>query len=147
MTDVQDGRQPGTLVCSDWGSGSGQTHGGSGVGGAKRDAQARYDGRDVNDLSWQRTVQTEPPSGDSWQVRTTAAAKEICRAQHGGQTVSNVVFAASHSRDQTPITNADRGPGLGWFFDNQAHPNHRYRARESRSWTATCKKTTRHTRK
>ena len=48
MTDVQDGRQPGTLVCSDWGSGSGSTHGGSGVGGAKRDAQARYDGRDVN---------------------------------------------------------------------------------------------------
>ena len=148
MTDLQDGRQPGTLVCSDWGSGSGSTYAsGGGEGGAKRDAQARYDGRDVADLSWQRTVQMDPPSGDSWQVRATAAAKSVCRAQYGGQSVSNVVFAASHSRDQTPITNANRGPGLGWFFDNQAHPNLRYRARESRSWTATCKKVIRRTRK
>ena len=145
-----DVANPGTLACSDWGPGNfGNIHGGSGIGGAKRDAQARYDGRSASDLTWQRTVQTEPPTGDSWQERAAAVAKSVCRAQHGGQTVSNVVFAASHSRDQTPITNADRGPGLGWFFQNHpsAGSNHRYEARESRTWTATCKKTIRRTRK
>ena len=156
--DPEDGRTPGTLACSAWGN----RHGGNlyGQGGpSRRDAQATYTGLNRENLwqiNWETQVITDSngavvgaasPDTDGWLELATARAKEVCRAQHGGQSVSNVAFGQGHSRDKSPVTNRDRGSHLGWFFDNTVDQHYRYRARQSRTWTATCKKTTRHTRK
>ena len=156
--DPEDGRTAGTLACSPWGP----RHSGNAFGlpgPSKRNAQAAYTnlGReDLWSINWETQVITDnndavvgaaSPDTAGWLELATARAKEICRAQHGGQSVSNVAFGQGHSRDQTPVTARDRGPHLGWFFDNHDGAANKFRARQSRTWTATCKKTTRHTRK
>ncbi len=63
-----------------------------------------------------------------------------------------MVFGRGHNRDrdETDTNHADyTGVYLGWFFydPNVGSANHRARARQSRTWTATCKKVIRRTRK
>ena len=144
---------PGTLACSEWGGYEGYTYGGSGA--AQRDGKYQNVLRIRQDtvtrgrtVAWTVPWQTFP-SVEYWQDLAETAAKNACRAQ-GYPSVSNVVFAAGHSRGRGSDTQDwDRGPGLGWYYRN--HPsagnNHRYSARQSRTWEATCKKVIRRTRK
>jgi len=161
--DPEDGRTAGTLACSPWAA----RHGGGAFGSpnsSRRNAQGTYaNNRDGAALDWAINWRTQAiykpsddsilgsvtPSSEGWTALATARAKEVCRAQHGGQSVANVVFGQGHSNDRNPggYAGTDRGPGLGWFFDNHDGAANRFRARQSRTWTATCKKTTRHTRK
>ena len=168
ITAVASCGQVGGLICSDWGSQDDNLYGTSSAGAARRDAQGIYagkpqdgDGNNAWAMHWDTQAFYNPqrnnrltgdyasPSTAEWKALATAAAKEVCRAQHGGQSVSNVVIGQGHSNDRTPVHNRDRGPHLGWFFDDVDDRGNviRYRARQSRTWTATCKKTTRHTRK
>ena len=166
--DPEGGRTPGTLACSGWGAQDDNLYGTSSAGAARRDAQGIYarkpqdgDGNNAWAIHWDTQAFYNPhrsnrltgdyasPSTEEWTALAAAVAKEICREQHGGQSVSNVVIGQGHSNDRTPANNRDRGPHLGWFFDDVDDRSNiiRYRARQSRTWTATCKKTTRHTRK
>ena len=167
MTDLQGGRTPGTLACSDWGDPDDGAYGPNWAGDAKRDAQGVYAGKPQNgdgDNAWAIHWDTQAfynpqrdnrllgdyarPSTEEWTALAAAVAKEVCREQHGGQSVSNVVIGQGHSNDRIPVTNRDRGPHLGWFFhDTLGNQNFKYQARQSRTWTATCKKTIRRTRK
>ena len=143
----------GTLACSEWGGYEGYNYGAPGA--AFRDGKYQNVLRIRQDTvprgrldAWTVPWQTFP-SVEYWQDLAETAAKNACRAQ-GYPQVSNVVFAAGHSRDQGSGTQDwDRGPGLGWYFRN--HPsagnNHRYSGRQSRTWEATCKKVVRRTRK
>ena len=142
--DPEDDRTPGTLACSAWGNPS-NLYAGNGGPASKRDAQANYDGRGRYQ-TWTRDWETSTPRGDrSRQTLATDAAKSACRAR-GGKAVSNVVVGQGHSRDRNPTGGYDRGPHLGWFFDNRVASGVRFRARESRTWTATCKKVIRRSR-
>ena len=62
-----------------------------------------------------------------------------------------VDFGKVHRRNVVGTTDVRRGvdgAGLGWFVrENDDAYAWRYQARQSRTWTATCKKTIRRTRK
>ena len=159
--DPEDGRTAGTLACSGWGGFIGGLHGSAGT--ARRRAMNRYvrvnsEGTSGWRINWETQALTGNLSGtarpntEQWLELATARAKEVCRAQHGGQSVSNVAFGRGHNSEvgNTDQTHSDfTGEHLGWFFDNHpdAGSNHQYRARQSRTWTATCKKVIRRTRK
>jgi len=105
--------------------------------------------RGPGDTNWNIRWDTFP-SVDYWQGKAETAAKNACRAR-GGQSVSNVVFGQGHRRHVTGGQDVRRGvddAGLGWFMreNNDAYPWN-YQARQSRTWTATCKKVIRRTRK
>ena len=142
---------PGTLACSEWGAFHGSADGSHVT--AKRRARY-YLVRDIRQdtvtrqdhLAWTVAWDTFP-SAAYWQEKAETQAKAACRAQ-GYPSVSNVVFGQGSSDDKGSGTNdRDRGDGLGWFFYNR-HPTHnQLSARQSRTWTATCKKVIRRTRK
>ena len=155
----QGNHPPGTLACSDWGDVSGVD---SSLGTAKRWArglQAR--GSNFNNwvLDWETQVLTSGsgtvigtgrPNTAQWQEIAETAAQNACRAR-GGQSVTNVAFGRGHNQDrgQTNTGHANySGVYLGWFYyDPNPGSDHRARARQSRTWTATCKKTIRRTRR
>ena len=160
--DPEDGRTPGTLACSGWGGFIGGNHGSAGT--ARRRAMTQYvRGGDETNSGWEINWETQAltghqvsgtarPDNAGWLELAETQARAVCRAQHGGQSVSNVAFGRGHNREvgNTNQGHADfTGEYLGWFFDNHpdAGSNHRYRARQSRTWTATCKKVIRRTRK
>ena len=169
--DPEDGRTAGTLACTGWGGVHSATWGTGSDGASRRDAIHTYLGNAPGPthgadwaINWQTQAYYKPsdgslltgsarPSSEVWTELATARAKEVCREQHGGQSVSNVVFGRGHSDHSNPHGGAatDRGPYLGWFFDDTLgegwSPNFRSRARQSRTWTATCKKVIRRTRK
>ena len=87
------------------------------------------------------------PSAAYWQELAETAAKNACRAQ-GYPSVSNVVFGQGHNSDVGSGTNDHfRGNYLGWFFYSRHSTHNWLSARQSRTWTANCKKTIRRTRK
>ena len=167
ITAVASCGQVGGIICSAWGP----HHGGNAFGApnsSRRNAQGAYVNRGGNNvgaaaLDWAINWRTQDlykpsddsilgsvsPSSEGWTELAAAAAKEVCREQHGGQSVTNVVFGQGHSNDRNPggYAGTDRGPGLGWFFDNHDGAAYKFRARQSRTWTATCKKVIRRTRK
>ena len=64
---------------------------------------------------------------------------------------AGVDFGKGHRRNVVGTTDVRRGvddAGLGWFVreDTDTYP-WKYQARQSRTWTATCKKVIRRTRK
>ncbi len=153
MTDLREGRQPGTLICSAWGN-----PGGAGTG----QARARYVsvGRSTPQstaswtLDWETNTVTRSgeanhqatPSLSQWQELLTAGAARVCRARGARYVDGSAVIGPGHSRD-TGTGAWDHGDGLGWFYwDTDIGANYNFRARQSRTWTATCKKTIRRTR-
>ena len=146
---------PGTLACSAWGAFHGAADGSQNT--ARRRARS-YLVRDIRQGSetWGDSVQWTVawdtfPSAAYWQDLAETQAQAACRAQ-GYPSVTNVVFGRGHDNDKgtntNPVNDQPRGDYLGWFFYNrQPPPNHRLSARQSRSWTATCKKVVRRTRK
>ena len=157
--DPEEGRTPGTLACSGWGRQITTNHGNAGT--SRRRAMNIYV-RGGNEASsgWRINWETQALSGnlsgfaspntEEWLELAETQARAVCRAQHGGQSVSNVAFGRGHNR---VIGNTDHnhqdftGEHLGWFHDNLSDSYQQHRARQSRSWTATCKKTIRRTRK
>ena len=160
--DPEEGRTPGTLACSEWGPEIGTTHGpGAGEGTSKRRARNRYVGNDETTSGWRINWETQAFSGNrsgfaspdnaGWLEIAETVARSVCRAQHGGQSVSNVAIGRGHNRE---VGNTNQGhldftgEHLGWFhWDHEGNQNFRHSARQSRSWTATCKKVIRRTRK
>ena len=97
-------------------------------------------------------IGTASPTTDQWLELAETQARAVCRAQHGGQSVSNVVLKRGHNQDQGHSLTSHAnytGKYLGWFYYDPTAPGYPYssRARQSRTWTATCKKAIRRTRK
>ena len=144
----------GNLACSEWGPAGGQTWPPGNNEGAYRQSKHQLVQRIRQDTvnrgdSAEWTVDWATfPSAAYWQELAKTQAKTACRAQ-GYPQVSNVVVKEGHSRDRgASLTNdRDRGAGLGWYFYNIGGSNHRFHARQSRNWEATCKKVIRRTRK
>ena len=142
--------EPGTLACTDWGPFPGGQH--AQPPPAIRDGKAaQINGMDGGNRAPGSTTWDIPwtfPSAAYWQDLAETAAQNACR-DRGYPSVSNVVFKEGHSRDRgASLTNdRDRGAGLGWYFYNIGGSNHRFHARQSRTWEATCKKVIRRTRK
>ena len=90
----------------------------------------------------------QSPSSAEWTEMATAAAKSACRAQ-GYPQVTNVAFHAGHNGNNGPYGNAEfTGNGLGLLLsENSGGSNWRFEMRQSRTWSATCKKVIRRTRK
>ena len=163
MTDVYGDDQPGTLACSDWGPKIGGDHG-QWATSQRRARNLLIRGGELSNgwvLNWATQVMTNTagntvigtasPNTDQWLEIAETVARSVCRAQHGGQAVSNVAIGRGHNRvvGNTDQSNLDfTGEHLGWFHhDLNNGPAYSHRARQSRSWTATCKKTIRRTRK
>ena len=114
-----------------------------------------YDGR-ANSAQWQRDWQRDMghyqngPGAAGWQQLAAAAARRACQARGSGYTVVGIDFHEGHN--DSPGSGArHRGDHLGWFFadfdgDINAAP-YTLQARESRTWSATCKKTVRRSRR
>ena len=144
-TDTREGRQPGALICSEWGTASGIL---SFESTALRTAEVNWanaqdsGSRAVNG-AWTLAWETFPTAA-YWQTRAAAAAARACRARGARYVAGSAAFGPGHSAARSGL---NRGTGLGWFYvDNEDGVNSNYQARESRTWTATCKKTVRRNR-
>ncbi len=159
MTDLQGDRQPGALICSDWGAA-----GGGGSSEITAQAAGRYvsvgrsSPQSGHGWTLDRETNTVTRSGENnhqarpslaqWQELLTAGAARVCRARGARYVDGSAVIGPGHSRD-TGAGLRDNGDELGWFYwnvDTRAG-FYDYRARQSRTWTATCKKTIRRTRR
>ena len=141
-------------ICSEWGDTANQS---TSLQQARERARADYDGRPRGSpVQWQRDWQTDlghyqtGPGAAGWQQLATEAARRACRAQGSGYSVVGVRFHEGHN-DSPGIGNQHRGDHLGWFFrdtdgDLTTAP-YTLQARESRTWSATCKKTIRRARR
>ena len=91
---------------------------------------------------------TKIPTSEQWTELAKTAARNACRAE-GYDTAVGVVWGPGHSENRNPLgaANRDRGGGLGWYFEHGLFGGgQKHKARQSRTWTATCKKTIRRTR-
>ena len=146
---------PGTLACSPWGPTMSSAHG-SGVTARRLTRHAlvqhiRQDTESRSDSGTWTVAWDTFPSAAYWQEIAETAAQNACRAQ-GYPSVSNVVFGRGHDNDKgsnaLPINDRVRGDYLGWFFVNHFTGSaNQLAGRQSRNWTATCKKVVRRTRK
>ena len=147
MTDLREGRQPGNLICSDWGTASGvvslET---TGIRFAEANwANAQDSGSRTWNSAWTLSWETFP-AAEYWQTRVETAATRACRARGGRYVAGSAAFGAGHS--DFSRSGLNHGAGLGWFYvDNDETANYNHQARQSRTWTATCKKTIRRSRK
>ena len=146
---------PGTLACSPW---AGPPSGGSGQANRAR-REARYfqinsmDGITRDSTQAWTVAWATFPTAEYWQDLAETQAQNACRAQ-GYPAVTNVVFTAGHDNNRGDlgtgghVIDRQRGANLGWFISgDQSGGGLQYAARQSRTWTATCKKVIRRTRK
>ena len=154
---------PGTLICSDlpsqW-SGSWVQWIGDSV---RHRARNRYVGRGLGDTDWRfdwrtrvRTWTTQNPavaggsslSEDEWIAKAEAAATAACRARGGKYVAGSADFGPGHNRERGSGANY-MGPNHGWFYDYRRQSEsgfgsnanaYQAKARESRTWSAVCKK-------
>ena len=167
ITDVASCGQVGGIICTGWGQHSGQ-HGSSNTSllRARRYLMSVSDDQDVNWETQQRFTRSNggatrtpagyvSPSSDQWTEMAAAAALRVCRSR-GGQSVSNVAFGKGHNSYANSAVNTGGwvGTDLGVFYQRLPYPTnnpnpayHRHQARQSRTWSATCKKVIRRTRK
>ena len=165
MTDLQDGRTAGTLICSNWGQRSGN-YNQNDHNTPKKDARyylGQIGGSTFTDwdVEWdtqrifRRELDTQTnmqrvyftgryayPSREQWLDMARAAARSACRAE-GYPRVGYVTFGPGHSDDPGGSSRADAnytGEGLGWFYDREGSGFNNYRARQSRTWRAVCEK-------
>ena len=95
---------------------------------------------------------TSPLNADWWQGQAEIAATAACRARGARYAAGSADFGPGHDGNQPGVSDRAHytGPGLGWFNAkrrNDANTADKFKARQSRTWTATCKKTIRRTRK
>ena len=147
--------QVGGVVCSNWAGHSGQHSLINGFEGSRRNARRFAVGTNTTDrdVDWRTQARTNvfnpsnhvadgfaSPSTAEWLAMAETKALRACRAR-GGKSVSNVDFGPGHDGNQ-PSSGANHlGDGLGFYIE-RLPPNtyYRHRARQSRTWTATCKK-------
>ena len=154
--------QVGGLICSDWGSFTvfftdrailpqNARYNQSGISGAVTDW----------DMDWRtsaltrRSGQTRTAAGTGsitpaqWRTLAATAADNACRARGARYVADSADFDRGHN-ENPGSGQTFHGANLGWFFDEQEHfinsGHFRARARQSRAWSATCKKTIRRTR-
>ena len=103
-------------------------------------------------LNWQTNIITLPGEADSaatpttawWQgqaeIRAAAAATSACRDRGGKYVAGSAKFGPGHNDNS-----GTHGANLGWFYgpDLDTGADYKYQSRQSRTWTATCKKTIR----
>ena len=160
ITDLSSCGQVLGLICSDWG-----THSGPQSSAATAYARARRFLLGVTathrTVNWETQAITNRNDNDAfvkyantttadWLALAKTAASRACRVR-GAQYALNVAFGPGHSSGQpgSPTNSNYLGPGLGFLFtlDQDGNNNmYQYQARQSRTWTATCKKVTRRTR-
>ena len=91
-------------------------------------------------------VQTARPNTDQWLAMATDAANAVCRSRGARYVAGSAALGPGHSDNRGGGAN-DHGSNLGWFYDSREHDSspgwYRTKARQSRTWTATCKKTIR----
>ena len=141
------------LICSDWGDIP--TNSGSATL-ARQYARQVAVGRTLVDsfawtLDWQTNIITLPGVADSaatpslarWQELLAAGAARACRARGAKYVAGSAQFGPGHDNNK-----GSHGDNLGWFYgpDLDTGTLEKYQARQSRTWTATCKKTIRRTR-
>ena len=105
-------------------------------------------------LDWRTNLITRTGDADReatpdrawWQAAAKTAASRACRAQ-GYRTAINVVVGPGHDNNKGAGI-AAHGDNLGWFYGTNLAQgsDYRFKARQSRTWTATCKKTIRRSR-
>ena len=143
---MREGRQPGSLICSDWGMDTGAV---TVETSAIRLAETRWaNAQDGVSRTWNSawTVSWETfPSAEYWQTRAETAAVSTCRARGARYVAGSAAFGPGHS--DFSRSGLNHGAGLGWFYVDNDETNYNHQARQSRTWTATCKKTVRRTRK
>ena len=149
--------QPSGLICSDWGAIPSVPNGTVAV--AQQAARLIAVGRTITQplnwqLDWQTNIITRPGETDSsatpnaawWQgqAETAAEAASACQARGAKYVAGSAKFGPGHNDNK-----GLNGDNLGWFYgpDLQAGSAYIYQARQSRTWTATCKKTVRRSRR
>ena len=136
---------PGDLLCSALGAAGSAT---SQIG-AERNARNNELGVDPNTGDWgagTARIDWETHRVDDWQELADTVAAAACRKR--GYRLVSAVFGPGHdNRKGTGYWLP--GDNLGWFYtdDQDGGAGHQYQARQSRTWTATCKKTIRRTRR
>ena len=147
------------LICSDWSASPGAPVGTEALGqrAARSIAVGRTLGQPTNwTLHWQTNIITRSGDTDSaatpsaawWQgqaeTAADAAAARLCQARGAKYVAGSAQFGPGHNHNK-----GLNGDNLGWFYgpNLETGNTHRYQARQSRTWTATCKKTIRRTRK
>ena len=153
-TDAASCGQPGGLICSEWGSIP--TVGASTTLTAQRDGRHFAVGRTGGQIvTWTLNRQTNiitdavgvtssaTPSLAQWQEFLTAGAARSCRARGARYVAGSAAFGPGHDNNK-----GANGSNLGWFYspDRDGTSMYKFQARQSRTWTATCKKTIRRTR-
>ena len=139
--------QPGNLICSGWGTAGGLVS--NPETSALRLAEANWANDQDSDTrafggSWQLAWQTFP-GAEFWQTRAEMAAVSACRSRGAKYVAGSAAFGPGHS--DFSRSGINRGVGLGWFYrDIESGNFFNYQARQSRAWSATCKKTIRRTR-
>ena len=90
-------------------------------------------------------------SEDEWIAKAEAAAIPACRARGGKYVAGSADFGPGHNREsgEGSLNNVDyMGPNHGWFYDYRRNSEsggsnanaYQAKARESRTWSAVCKK-------
>ena len=106
--------------------------------------------------NWGQTGGTEridwqTDSADAWQELADTVAGAACREQ--GYRLARAVFCPGHD-NRKGSAGLLPGDNLGWFYSENKWnefggqgTGHAYQAWQSRTWTATCKKTVRRSRR
>ena len=161
-TDGASCGQVGGLICSDWGGFTGFS-----TDRTTLPQNARYNQSGISgavsdwDMDWRtsaltrRSGQTRTAAGtgsitpDDWRDLAVTAAGNACRARGARYVAGSADFGRGHN-ENAGSGQTFHGADLGWFFAEEEHfinsGQFRARARQSRTWTATCKKTIRRTR-
>ena len=151
------------LLCSGWGGWSGYTNTASDRQRSARHLQSSISGSSsINwDMDWRtsaltrRSGQTRTAAGlgsvtpAQWTAMAAAAAERACRSRGARYVAGSADFDRGHN-DNRGSDLVWHGDNLGWFFAEEEHDtnlgNFRARARQSRTWSATCKKVIRRSR-
>ena len=95
-------------------------------------------------------VQTARPNTAGWLALVETKANQACRARGARYANGSAALRPGHSNNRGASQN-DHGSNLGWFYvdteNTQTSGWYMTKARQSRTWTATCKKVIRRNRK
>jgi len=159
ITAVASCGQADGLICSAWAASPGTPVGTEALGqrAARHIAVGRTLSQPTNwTLHWQTNIITRPGAADSaatpsaawWQgqaeTAADAAAARLCQARGAKYVAGSAQFGPGHNNNK-----GLNGENLGWFYGPNLETGgatYRYQARQSRTWTATCKKVIRRTR-
>ena len=152
--------QADVLICSDWGADPVTPVGTESIGqrAARQIAVGRTLSQPTNwTLHWQTNIITRSGDTDSvstpsaawWQgqaeTAADAAAARLCQARGAKYVAGSAQFGPGHNHNK-----GSNGDNLGWFYGPNLETGgstYRYQARQSRTWTATCKKVIRRSRR